>query len=75
MAKGSFSGLDTRHGVGINGDFDTIILSGKMYVKNLGKRFQFGKDELLNLDDADGVQMIGRTGRFKEGGGALLSLK
>jgi hypothetical protein len=75
MTDGSLSGLGTRHGVGINGDFDTVLLSGKMYVKNLGKRFQYGKDNLLNLDDADGVQMIGRTGRFMNGGAALMSLK
>jgi len=75
MSDGSLSGLGTRHGVGINGDFDTVLLSGKMYVKNLGKRFQFGKASLLNLDDADGVQMIGRTGRHMHGGAGLMSLK
>ena len=45
-----------------------------MYVKNLAKRFQYDKEKLLNLDDADGVQMIGRTARWKIGMAGLLSL-
>jgi hypothetical protein len=75
MPKGGLNILWLPHSVGINGDFDTVIPGGKLYVRNLGKRFEYSKPSLKNLTQADGVQQIGRTARFKKGAALLLSLK
>ena len=75
MPKGGLNILWLPQSVGINGDFDTVIPGGKLFVSNLGKRFQYDKPSLQNLTQADGVQQIGRTARFKRGSALLLSLK
>jgi hypothetical protein len=75
MSIGCLNILGQQHGVGTNGDFDTVILGGKMWVKSLKKRFNYDYEDSANLNQADGIQQIGRVARSYIGTGIILSPK
>jgi hypothetical protein len=74
MPRPSFSIVPKEYGVGQSPDCGLVIVGGKMYVSNLGKRFSYGDPDLKEIPQCDGIQQIGRTGRHSKGFSLLLSL-